>query len=239
MKIEEMIANNKQDCCGCYACYNACPVSCIQMCSDNEGFWYPQIDINKCIKSGNCDKSCPVLIENVVVTDYKREAYAFINKNEDIRKASSSGGMFSELANYVLNNDGIVFGAGFNDKWEVVHQKINFIDDLYKLRGSKYVQSRIGTVYKKVKQYLVKGDWVLFSGTPCQVEGLKSYLQKEYNNLITVDLICHGVPSPLVWQKYAKLRNIGKKFPGFFFEIKTFHGKGIYLKFLLKIQVNT
>ena len=193
----------KEDCCGCYACYNICPKECITMESDNEGFWYPKIDKDKCINCNLCEKVCPI-INPVKRANSKKIAYAGMNKDEQIRIKSSSGGIFSILAEYIIKNNGVVYGAGFDEDFNIKHKRILYNTDLDLLRGSKYVQSSIGDIYKQVKNDLESNMLVLFTGTPCQVEGLRSYLKKEYANLITMDFICHGVPSPLVWKKYLE-----------------------------------
>lgn len=193
----------KKDCCGCYACYNICPKECITMESDNEGFWYPKIDKNKCINCNLCEKVCPI-INPVKRADSKKIAYAGMNKDDQIRVKSSSGGLFSMLAEYIIKNNGIIYGASFDEDFNIKHKRILCNTDLDLLRGSKYVQSSIGDIYKQVKNDLESNRQVLFTGTPCQVEGLRSYLRKEYVNLITMDFICHGVPSPLVWKKYLE-----------------------------------
>lgn len=198
----------KKDCCGCYACYNICPKQCITMKMDNEGFMYPNIDKNKCINCNLCEKVCPIINPSKRV-DSKKISYAGMNKDDQVRKKSSSGGIFSILAEYIIKNNGIVYGASFDEKFNVKHKRILYSKDLDLLRGSKYVQSSIGNVYQQVKNDLESEKQVLFTGTPCQVEGLKSYLGKEYINLITMDFICHGVPSPLVWKKYLeKMKNL-------------------------------
>lgn len=194
---------SKEDCCGCYACYNICPKQCITMKTDNEGFWYPKIDKNKCINCNLCEKVCPI-INPVKRVDSKKIACASMNKDEQVRMKSSSGGIFSILAEYIIKNNGVVYGAGFDEDFNIKHKRILYSTDLDLLRGSKYVQSSIGDIYKQVKNDLENNNPVLFTGTPCQVEGLRSYLRKEYVNLITMDFICHGVPSPLVWEKYLK-----------------------------------
>ncbi|MBO4941351.1 MAG: Coenzyme F420 hydrogenase/dehydrogenase, beta subunit C-terminal domain [Clostridia bacterium] len=193
-----------ENCSGCHACFNVCPKSCISMKPDGEGFLYPEIDNEKCIDCGMCQKVCPVL------TEYKGKskgsAYACINKDDETRKNSSSGGMFSLIAEHILSQGGIVFGAAFDEDLSVCHVEINCTDDLHKLRGSKYLQSRIGNTYKKVKVHLELGKTVLFSGTPCQISGLITFLGKDYENLLLQDIICHGVPSPFVWREYLKFR---------------------------------
>ncbi|GKX31766.1 F420H(2):quinone oxidoreductase [Vallitalea longa] len=195
---------NKKDCTGCHACYNICPQNCISMQSDNEGFRYPIIDMDKCIDCGLCDRVCPVL--NLEKIQNKPHAYACINKDETIRIKSSSGGIFTLVAEIVIDNGGVVFGVGFNENFEVEHRYIETKEELEKLRGSKYVQSRIGDTFKQAKTFLRQGRKVLFTGTPCQIGGLKSYLGQIYDNLICIDIVCHGVPSPDVWHKYIEYR---------------------------------
>lgn len=193
---------HKKDCCGCNACVQICPHKCILMTSDTEGFAYPNIDASKCTNCRLCEKVCPVI--NQSESRAPLESFAAINHNEDIRLKSSSGGTFSLLAEYVINEGGVVFGAIFNKKWEVVHGYAETIENISQFRGSKYVQSRIGENYIKAKQFLDAGRKVLFSGTPCQIAGLKLFLRKDYSNLLAVDIICHGVPSPMVWGNYVE-----------------------------------
>lgn len=198
---------SKDRCSGCHACANACPKECIKMISDDEGFWYPQLDMKKCIDCGLCEKVCPIIHKWQPDESRVTKAIAAINKIEEIRLKSSSGGMFTLIAELIINQGGIVFGAAFSDDFKSVHHiSVDNIDDLDKLRGSKYVQSRIGNTYKQVKEYLESGRKVLFTGTPCQIGGLYSYLKKPYSNLYTQDIICHGVPSPMVWEKYVEER---------------------------------
>lgn len=194
---------DKRNCCGCHACYNICPQRCIGMQSDNEGFWYPFVASDKCTDCGLCDKVCPIV--NIDSTMNQPLAYACIYNNEEIRVQSSSGGLFTVIAEQVISNHGVVLGAGFDKDFNVEHSWTDSIEGLGKFRGSKYVQSRIGDTYNQVREFLQQGRQVLFSGTPCQIAGLRSYLGKDFENLIRLDIICHGVPSPLVWQHY-KLR---------------------------------
>lgn len=191
-------------CSGCHACYNVCPVNSIKMEPDDDGFLYPNIDEETCINCGKCKLVCPVLKD--YIGHKKVQAFACINKDENIRLQSSSGGVFSLIAKYVLSQNGVVFGAAFDEDFGVKHIEILSEDELYKLRGSKYLQSTIGDTYKKAEEYLKQGKVVLFSGTPCQISGLKSYLGKKYDKLILQDIICHGVPSPFVWKKYIEFR---------------------------------
>lgn len=197
---------DKIKCNGCSACANACPKRCISMVADREGFLYPQIDAALCIDCDRCERVCPITARSANDTRTERKAYAAINNNADIRKASSSGGVFTVIAEYVIAHGGVVFGASFDSGFQVQHTYTETVDGLAAFRGSKYVQSRIGDTYKQAKSFLDSGRLVLFSGTPCQIGGLKGFLQKEYDNLICQDIICHGAPSPLAWQKYLDER---------------------------------
>lgn len=201
--INKIIEKSKDKCTGCCACLSICPKDAISMNEDNEGFKYPVVDENKCINCGLCVKICPT-INKQIKNNNDIKAYACINKDTDIRLKSSSGGIFSVVADYILSNNGIVFGAAFDKAWNVEHIYIEYIDDLDKLRTSKYVQSYVGINYKYVKEFLDADKLVLFTGTPCQIAGLKAYLGKDYGNLYCMDIICHGVPSPKVWRKYLK-----------------------------------
>lgn len=192
----------KKWCCGCNACVQRCPKSCITMREDNEGFLYPEVNKEVCIDCGLCEKVCPVIHQGA---ERKPLAiYAAKNKDEKIRLSSSSGGVFTALAESVIDEDGVVFGAKFDEDWSVVNDYTETKEGLAAFRGSKYVQSGIGDSFKNAEQFLKAGRKVLFSGTPCQIAGLRSFLRKEYDNLLTVDFICHGVPSPGVWREYLK-----------------------------------
>lgn len=191
---------DKSKCCGCTACVLRCPKQCITMQADKEGFLYPKVDKEKCIDCGLCEKVCPIINHGEKRTPLA--VYAAKNTNEKIRMNSSSGGVFTLLAESVISQGGVIFGACFNEEWEVVHSHTETIEGLATFRGSKYVQSFIGDSYKKAEMFLKGGRKVLFSGTPCQISGLKHYLRKEYENLLTVECVCHGVPSPKVWKEY-------------------------------------
>lgn len=195
----------KEICSGCSACANVCPVNAITMKPDSEGFEYPEIDFEKCINCGKCCKICPTA-NKPTDTEQIPAVYAAVNKNEDVRLNSSSGGLFTAFAEKVIDDGGVIFGAGFGEHLTVIHKMCADKQSLDELRGSKYVQSSIGDSYKEVKQVLDTGKTVLFVGTPCQIGGLNAYLAKDYDNLITVDFICHGVPSPKVWEKYVEYR---------------------------------
>lgn len=195
---------DKKDCCGCSACAQKCPVKAIEMKEDEEGFIYPEIDKNKCIDCGLCANVCPQLIyEEEKKIDFPI-AYACYNNDDNELLKSSSGGIFSVIAKYVLENDGIVIGAAFDEKLTLHHIAINNKNDLYKLRGSKYLQSDINAMYKKTEKELKNNRMVFFTGTPCQIAGLKSFLMKDYDNLITADLVCHGVPNQKIFSKYIE-----------------------------------
>lgn len=191
---------DKKDCCGCAACVQICPKACIGLVEDTEGFLYPHVDRNSCIGCGLCEKVCPII--NAGEPREPLHCYAAKNKDERIRMESSSGGVFTLLAESIIDEGGVVFGARFDDKWEVVHDFTETKAGLAAFRGSKYVQSRIGNTFRQAESFLKEGRKVLFSGTPCQIKGLKLYLRKDYDNLLTVDFICHGVPSPGVWRQY-------------------------------------
>lgn len=196
---------DKENCCGCHNCALVCPKNCITMKEDKEGFLYPIVDEEKCIDCGICEKSCPIISpvnNNKKLNDIT--SYAAYSKNDDIRRNSSSGGMFTHLASNVINAGGVVFGAAFDEKFGVHHICVDNLDDLCKLRGSKYLQSIVGSSFKEAEDYLKKGTKVYFSATPCQISALLKYLKKDYDNLITQDFICHGVPSPKIWKYYIK-----------------------------------
>ena len=183
---------DKKNCCGCSACVQRCPKQCISLTEDKEGFLYPNVDETQCANCGLCEKVCP--IQNRVEKILPQEVLAVKNPNEEERMASSSGGVFLPLAREIINRGGVVFGA-------VVYAEK--MEDVYTMMGSKYVQSRIENTYKKTEQFLKQGREVMFVGSPCQITGLRTFLRnKEYPNLLAVDFICHGVPSPGVWRRY-------------------------------------
>lgn len=193
---------NKEQCCGCASCVQKCPKHCITLHEDNEGFLYPQIDKDICVECGLCEKVCPVLMPYQPCKPLK--VLAAINKDEKIRMESSSGGIFTILAETIINERGVVFGARFDEDWQVTLDYTDTIEGLAAFRGSKYVQAQIGDTYKQCEQFLKAGRKVLYTGSPCQIAGLKHYLRKEYDNLTTCDFSCHGVPSPKVWRMYLK-----------------------------------
>ena len=198
---------NKKECNGCEICTLICPVHAIEMIEDMEGFWYPKIDEKKCIKCGKCKKICSNFNCN---NSYIGKAYAgYTNSKNDLKEASS-GGIFYILAKYVILNNGVVFGVKYSKDLQVIHDFSETLEGCKEFRGSKYVRSDINGSYEKVKRFLEDGRMVLFSGTPCQCNALKIYLEKEYENLITCDIICHANPSPKVFKKYIEELQIKK-----------------------------
>lgn len=193
-------AVDSEKCCGCGACASVCPEKCITFAADGEGFLCPSVDAKKCVGCNACERVCPMLSEPEKNTAVR--ACAVINTDKEVRLKSSSGGVFGLLAEDVLAHGGAVFGAAFDKDFAVRHICAPNAGELPLLFGSKYVQSDTTGLFETVKQFLDSDRQVLFSGTPCQVAGLKKSLGKNYPNLLTVDLVCHGVPSPAAWQKY-------------------------------------
>lgn len=198
--------DNKYNCCGCTACSNTCLHQAITMIPDSLGFLYPKVDEDKCINCGLCDNVCQFQ------DNYKRydnfdipEVYQFrLDSDSELRK-SQSGGAFFAIADKFINDGGVVYGAAFTGTWRVIHQKATDSQSLDKLRMSKYVQSDIRGIFPTIKDELKSGIRVLFSGTACQVAGLKSYVPKRlHKNLFCIDIICHGVPSPKIWEDYLQ-----------------------------------
>lgn len=193
---------DKTLCCGCSACASKCPKRCITMQTDSEGFLYPIVNEADCIDCGLCEKVCHEL--HPYNERKPLNVYAAINKDEKVRMKSSSGGIFYLLAKKTISEGGVVFGAKFDEDWQVVLDYAETMEDVKPFMGSKYVQARTDSAYKDAETFLKQGRKVLFSGSPCQVAGLHHYLCKEYENLTTVDFVCHGVPSPKVWDLYIK-----------------------------------
>lgn len=191
---------DKHNCCGCEACVQACPKQCISFEEDTEGFRYPKVDESLCVDCGACERTCPVLTP--FESRRPQKQFAAINPDETIRKQSSSGGIFTMLAEKVIDEGGIVFGVRFDKNWQAVFDYTETVKGLAAFRGSKYVQARVGIVFRQVRDFLKQGRKVLFTGTPCQVSALRHFLHHEYENLLLVDFICHGVPSPKVWRLY-------------------------------------
>ena len=187
-------------CCGCSACVQRCPKQCISLREDAEGFLYPEVDTSHCVNCGLCEQVCPEL--HADAERQPLQTFAAINPDAGVRLASSSGGVFTALAEQVIDAGGVVFGAAFDAHWEVRHRYAETREELAAFRGSKYVQSVIGDTFLQAERFLKSGRQVLFSGTPCQIAGLRRFLRRDYDHLLCVDFVCHGVPSPGVFRAY-------------------------------------
>ena len=203
-------------CTGCSACINICPMKCLIMKADEYGFLYPSLQHpNLCVKCGMCGKVCPVSSnKKKCEKEETTKAYAVYSKDVSLREASTSGGAFAELALEILKNGGAVYGAAYDNQFYISHIYIEKVEDLNWLCGAKYAQSDLGYSFREIKEKLELGQQILFVGTPCQVAGLKAFLQKDFEGLYTVDFVCHGVPSPAIWKNYveyrAKIDNAGQ-----------------------------
>lgn len=204
------IYKSKEMCTGCSACSNVCEKHAVKMISDEKGFLYPVIDEEKCVECGMCRRVCHTYKEKKRTCG--ESAFAYVNENKITLMESSSGGAFSFIANEILRNQGFVCGAVFDENMKVKHIIADNKSEVSCMRKSKYVQSDMGNVYQKIKKLLIAGEKVLFTGTPCQVIGLKTFLNKEYDKLFCVDIICHSAPSPLIFEKYLlmKEKELGK-----------------------------
>ena len=216
----DTVLPNKADCSGCGACGAVCPVECIRMETDGEGFRYPVIDPGACIHCDRCRSVCAAAA--MEKPDGAADAYIAYSKDAALRAGSCSGGAFTVLARQILLQGGCVYGAGFDDDFRVVHQCAMSEEQMKNLRGSKYVQSDMTRDFKEIRDRLAGGAYVYFSGTPCQVDALLSFLGQDHEKLITQDIICHGVPSPAVWQAYLELQGKGKKVRRVSFRDKTY-----------------
>lgn len=197
---------NLDNCCGCSACANKCAKGAIVMVPNTEGFLHPVVEPAKCVECGMCEKVCPALEPVNSYSDFTPFAIILQHKDENIRYQSTSGGAFTAIAEEVINKGGVVFGAAFSSNLKVRHIGVTTKEELSKFRNSKYVQSEIGECYKVAKKHLSDGKKVCFSGTPCQINGLYKFLGRDYDNLITVDVVCKSVPSPLVFEKYVEYK---------------------------------
>lgn len=197
---------DKKECCGCTACASVCPQNAIVMKPDALGFLYPKVDISLCIDCGLCDKVCSFNENYDKFSDFSTPIpYGVRHQDMDILLSSQSGGAFTALSDIILDRGGVVYGAGWNENFEVIHKRACSKKERDALRGSKYVQSVLTGIFAQVKQDLKEGKEVLFTGTPCQVAGLKSFIGKRMcKNLTTIDIICHGVPSPLIFKDYLQ-----------------------------------
>ncbi len=193
----------KKECCGCGACVDVCRKDAVRMVIDREGFRYPKIDGGLCVDCGRCEDVCPIKKQSPK-KEASRQYFAVQAKDENVRYASSSGGMFPILAEYVFRQQGVVYGAAYDKNMRVVHREICGREELDSVKRTKYVQSSMKGIYRKIETQLKKEQWVLFCGTPCQAEGLRLYLKQPYPKLILADLVCYGVPSPGIWGDYVK-----------------------------------
>lgn len=191
---------NKNECCGCGACEQRCPKHCIILQEDEEGFAYPYVNLNECINCNLCEKVCPFL--NKKEERYPIKIYASKNKNYDVRINSSSGGLFVAIATIILRKGGVVFGAKFDSNWDVVLTYTDNERGLIDFQGSKYIQATVGNSFKDAENFLKAQRLVLFSGTSCQIAALKNFLKKDYDNLFTIDFICHGVPNKKLFHEF-------------------------------------
>ena len=212
-----ILYNEKKDCCACGACLNICPKQAISMVEDTCGFCYPQIDGKLCVRCGRCKQVCS--FQNSKVENSPLKVFAGVAKDENIRKASASGGIFAAIAKKSLQEGFVVYGAALQPDFSVKHIGIKVVDELLNLQGSKYAHSDIGRTYSEVEEYLKLGKKVLFSGTPCQIDGLYGYLGKDNEYLVTVDIICHGVPSNKMFKDYIK--SLGQNVSNFVFRDKS------------------
>lgn len=198
-----VLYERKEDCCGCGACLNICPKHAISMKEDECGFIYPVIDETKCVRCNACKKVCA--FQNSVLNHNPVKCYAAISKNKTQAQKSASAGIFAAIAEIFIKNGGIVFGAAFTSDWGVHHESVSNLDELVQLQGSKYAHSDTERTFSEAKEYLDSGKKVLYSGTPCQIDALLRYLGRDYDNLVTIDIVCHGVPSSKMLKDYLKL----------------------------------
>lgn len=219
-----------KDCCGCTACEQLCPKKCITFTEDAEGFMYPDVNENECIECGICVKHCPIISRTSEHNKPKVYAAKYSRRDEVFK--STSGGLFLPIAKKILSRGGVVFGCAYDENLVARHISVENEKDLHKLQSSKYVQSNIAGIYSKIKNELLKNRYVLFSGTGCQVAGLKSFLGRDYDKLLTADIVCHGVPSPKLFANYIDWmgRRMGGKLTEYNFRSKEKRGWDLYYK---------
>ncbi len=198
-----MLSVNYESCTACGACKNVCPRGCIELSENPDGFLYPVIKQDECINCGLCERACPLKCKKQNAAP-EIKAYAAVSSDSHLLRQSTSGGAFGSIAKYVFSKNGVVYGCAYSDNLIVKHIRIDSAQDLHLLQGSKYVQSNTGNTFQQAKQDLEANKVVLYSGTPCQIAGLKCFLGKEYDNLITADIVCHGVPSQSFFDKYVQ-----------------------------------
>lgn len=226
-----LIESKRELCCGCRSCEQVCLKKCISMKVDLEGFLYPYIDRNNCNYCGQCQLACPIqdgAYSNSMALEHP-DTYSLVHRDSEIREKSSSGGAFSAIVDAFCEKNCIIFGAGFDENLVVRHSYVTEIEELTKFRKSKYVQSDMGNCYREAQEFLNQGKEVLFSGTPCQIAGLKSFLNKDYDKLLCIDISCHGVPSPKLFEIYKNYLEIRYKSSmiAMDFREKGYHGSAI------------
>ena len=230
---------DKVECCGCSACASSCPVDAIAMQQDAEGFLYPMVDMKRCVECGRCEKVCPIRQVKTEIPRYQQAWLAqSLDKGEQM--ASTSGGIGAVLARVIVERGGVVFGARFDENLDVCHAAAETVEESKAFRGSKYVQSDVMGCYRQVRALLREGREVLFTGTPCQVEGLSSFLDEQYDTLYCCDVVCHAVPSPLIWHKYLEFisKHLSSVVDGVFFRDKRLYGYKYSQMFLTSSQGN-
>ena len=214
--------NNPIDCCGCTACKSICPKNCITMKIDREGFRYPIVDYDNCINCGLCERVCP--IKNKTEGQDLGIAYAVRNIDSKVLESSAAGGTFTAISKAIFRINGLVAGVKYTESMEVKHFLANSMKEAEPFRGSKYVQSDLGSIFEEIKYQLDKGKVVCFSGTPCQISGIKGFLCKDYDNLICIDVVCKGVATPIILKKYIELneKKYGKQIVNLSFRTKDY-----------------
>lgn len=235
--MENISAINKK-CVGCRSCEQVCPKRCIKIDINKEGFWYPKVAEQSCVSCGKCLRACPVENEKLH-RNRPIEVWAVRNKNNIDVMRSASGGVADMATQIILKSGGVVYGAAYDEKLSVSHIEIKNNVEREKLQSSKYVQSDLNDCYTKVKQCLAKGNKVLFTGTPCQIAGLYSFVGKDQDGLYTIDLICHGVPSPKLFQKYLEYQNQKMKGNVIYFNFRSKDKRGWGTQYLLKTKTKT
>ena len=220
-----LVYDVKKDCCGCTACQDICPSKAIKMRTDGEGFYYPLIDHGLCTDCDACRDVCPFIISEKLKNKQEQTFYSCVHKDEKVLRASTSGGAFTAISDAVLDMGGVVYGADFDKNWDVFHSRATDKETRDRQRVSKYAQSDLEGCFASVKKDLSQGKTVLFTGTPCQVAGLKAVVSEQLQqNLYLCDLICHSIPSPLIWKEYKA------------YQEKKYHGKMTKVMFRSKIH---
>lgn len=223
-------------CTGCRTCEKVCPKFCISMKEDSEGFLAPFIDNEQCVNCGLCKSKCPQ--NKTEQQAFQKSVYAAKAKSETVLMNSSSGGIFYVFAKHIIEKGGVVFGAAYRDDFSVEHIKAETLDEIKPLQGSKYVQSNTADTYVECETYLKSGRFVLYTGTPCQIAGLKSYLKNSYDNLLTIEIICHGVPSGKLFKKYINHISDKMKSPVVEYNFRSKSKNGWGLEYYVKYANN-